>query len=133
MRSAADLFIPCARTINGRGRFATGRRETLPISVLWLSNGIALFFFSGYSVMGRSTYERMAASDSIWLPRNSQTIHWSDKVHVDTFCMASEKQQYIKKPGISLQHKKAMNFENILLQFGISNSSLQSHQSHNHC
>ena len=51
--------------------------------------------------MGRSTYERMAASDSIWLPRNSQTIHWSDKVHVDTFCMASEKQQYIKKPGIS--------------------------------
>lgn len=83
--------------------------------------------------MGRSTYERMAASDSIWLPRNSQTIHWSDKVHVDTFCMASEKQQYIKKPGISLQHKKALNFENILLQFGIRNSSLQSHQSHNHC
>lgn len=65
--------------------------------------------------MGRSTYERMAASDSLWLPRNSQTIHWSDKVHVDTFCMTSEKQQYIKKQGISLQHKKAMNFENILL------------------
>ena len=61
--------------------------------------------------MGRSTYERMAASDSIWLPRNSQTIHWSDKVHVDTFCIASEKQQYIKKPGISLQHKKAMNLK----------------------